>query len=290
MLERLARPLAGISNALAGAVDRFYRILGRPGKFFQDFLNGAWLGHSVHPVLTDVVVGGGLVAILFVILGSFGVTGLEDAIDWTLLLTWLAAVATIATGLTDYKDTAIGNERTIAGAHGMINIVASIGLFKAWLVYLAEPGWLGPTLLIGSYLLLSLGAFVGGHLVFKYGYMVNFHAFGGERRVRDFAPVLPVAELAPDTPTRVALGPTNLFVVRRGDLVYALADTCSHAGGPLSKGAVVGDTIVCPWHGSAFRMADGAVRHGPATSRQVSYAARIHEGQVEVQGPRGVSR
>jgi nitrite reductase/ring-hydroxylating ferredoxin subunit len=167
----------------------------------------------------------------------------------------------------------------------LINIVASLGLFAAWLVYLGEPGWLGPTLVVGSYLLLSLGAFIGGHLVFKYGYMVNVHAFGG-RRTKEFTPVMALADLPVETPTRVALGPTNVVLVRRADLVYALAETCSHAGGPLSKGTLVGDTIVCPWHGSAFRLTDGAVRHGPATSRQVTYQARINEGQVELQGPR----
>ena len=75
------------------------------------------------------------------------------------------------------------------------------------------------------------------------------------------------------------------MLVRRGDVVSALKETCSHAGGPLSEGTLHGDTIVCPWHHSAFRLSDGAVRHGPATSRQVAYRARISEGQVEIQGP-----
>jgi nitrite reductase/ring-hydroxylating ferredoxin subunit len=74
-------------------------------------------------------------------------------------------------------------------------------------------------------------------------------------------------------------------VVRRGDVVFALKETCSHAGGPLSEGRLEGDTIQCPWHYSVFRLSDGAVRHGPATSRQVAYRARINAGQVEVQGP-----
>jgi nitrite reductase/ring-hydroxylating ferredoxin subunit len=43
--------------------------------------------------------------------------------------------------------------------------------------------------------------------------------------------------------------------------------------------------IVCPWHYSNFRLADGTVRHGPATHRQPAYAARISGDQVEVQGP-----
>ncbi|TMB55225.1 MAG: Rieske (2Fe-2S) protein [Chloroflexi bacterium] len=286
MLERWTRPLAGLLTWIAGVVNGFYRVLGRPGKLLQDFLNGSWLGHSLHPVLTDVVVGGSTVAVGLEILRWFGVEGLVVALAWTLLLTWLAALATIVTGLTDYKDTATGDERNVAGTHGLINIVASIGFFVAWLAYLGDPGTLGPVLLIVSYLVLSVGAFIGGHVVFKYGYMVNHNAFSRGKRARDFTAVLPLAELPEATPTRAALGATGLVLVRRGDLVYALKETCSHAGGPLAEGQLEGDTIICPWHSSAFRLADGAVRHGPATSREVAYAARINGDQVEVQGPR----
>jgi nitrite reductase/ring-hydroxylating ferredoxin subunit len=81
------------------------------------------------------------------------------------------------------------------------------------------------------------------------------------------------------------LGTTGLVVVRRGDLVWALKETCSHAGGPLAQGTLRGSSIVCPWHASAFRLSDGAVRHGPAATRQVAYRARINGDQVEVQGP-----
>ena len=58
----------------------------------------------------------------------------------------------------------------------------------------------------------------------------------------------------------------------------AVSGVCNHAGGPLGEGHLDGDYIVCPWHHSAFRLPDGAVRHGPATSRQVAYRARISEG------------
>jgi nitrite reductase/ring-hydroxylating ferredoxin subunit len=115
--------------------------------------------------------------------------------------------------------------------------------------------------------------------------MVNHNAFARGKRAKDFTPIMPAAELPEATPTKAAFGATALVVVRRGDVVYALKETCSHAGGPLSEGELKGDTIVCPWHASAFRLSDGAVRHGPATSRQVAYRARISDGQVEIQGP-----
>jgi nitrite reductase/ring-hydroxylating ferredoxin subunit/uncharacterized membrane protein len=285
VLERIARPLSGLSNWIAGVVNGFYRVLGTPGKYLQDFLNGSWLGHSLHPVLTDVVIGGSTVAVLLEIIGWFGVDGLRPAIAWTLGLTWLAAIGTIVTGLTDYKDTATGDERNLAGVHGLINIAATIAFIVAFVAYLGPEGSLGPVLLIAGYLVISVGAYIGGHVVFKYGYMVNHNAFPRARRAKEFTAVLPAAELAVGTPTKASLGTTTLVLVRRGDVVYALKETCSHAGGPLSEGTLEGEGIVCPWHGSTFRLADGAVRHGPASSRQVAYRARVNAGQVEVHGP-----
>jgi nitrite reductase/ring-hydroxylating ferredoxin subunit len=285
VLERIARPLSGLSNWIAGVVDGFYRILGGPGKFLQDFLNGSWLGHSLHAVLTDVVVGGATVAVVLEILGWLGVTELRTAITWTVGLTWLAALGTIVTGLTDYKDTATGDERNLAGLHGLINIVATVLFIVAFVAYLGPDGSLGPVLLIAGYLVLSTGAFIGGHVVFKYGYMVNHNAFARGKRAKEFTAVLPAGELPDGTPTKASLGATALVLVRRGDVVFALKETCSHAGGPLAEGTLDGDAIVCPWHGSTFRLSDGAVRHGPAATRQVRYQARVSGGQVEVQGP-----
>jgi len=285
MLERWARPLARLWNGTARLMDAIYRPLGRPGKLLQDFLNGSWLGHSLHPVVVDVVVGGSTVAVLLQVLSWFGVGEVRVALVWTLGLTWLSGVAAIVTGLTDFKDTATGDERNVVGLHGLINIVAALAFLGAFLGLLAAADAVAGWLLVIGYLILSVGAFIGGHVVFKYGYMVNRNAFARGKAAKEFTAILPAADLADETATKATLGATTLVVVRRGDLVFALKETCSHAGGPLSEGKLVGDTIVCPWHSSAFRLRDGAVRHGPASTRQVAYRARINDGQVEVQGP-----
>jgi nitrite reductase/ring-hydroxylating ferredoxin subunit len=287
MLERWARPLSRLWNGTARLVEAFFGVLGRPGKLFQDFLNGAWLGHSLHPVVVDVVVGGSTMALLLQVAIWLGVADLHTALPWVVGLTWLAGVSAIVTGLTDFKDTAAGDERYVVGLHGLINIVATAVLIGAFAMLLAGADGVAGWLILVGFLILSVGAFIGGHVVFKYGYMVNHNAFAAGKTAKEFTPVLPVAELAEATPTKALLGATALVVVRRGDLVFALKETCSHAGGPLSKGKLAGDTIVCPWHGSAFRLRDGAVRHGPAATRQVAYRARISGAQVEVQGPIG---
>jgi nitrite reductase/ring-hydroxylating ferredoxin subunit/uncharacterized membrane protein len=286
VIERWARPLSGLWNGIAAVSNGFYRILGAPGKLLQDFLNGSWLGHAVHPVLTDVVVGGATIAVVLDILRVFfGVGDLESATTWTVGLVALAGLGAIVTGLTDFKDTAEGNERNIAGFHGLINIVAVLIFAVSFFQRLGGSHDAGFWTFLLGYLVISVGAYIGGHVVYKYGYMVNHNAFARGKTAAEFTAVMPADGLAEDTPTKAAYGATSLVVVRRGDLVYALKETCSHAGGPLAQGKLEGETIVCPWHSSAFALSDGAVHHGPASTRQVAYRARIAGGQVEIQGP-----
>ena len=120
MLERTARPIRGLSNAIAKVVDGFYRVLGRPGKLLQDVLNGSWLGHSLHAVLVDVVIGAATAALLLDVLRVFfDVEGLGTAATWVIGLAYVSAVGAMISGLTDYKDTAPNSaERDVAGLHG----------------------------------------------------------------------------------------------------------------------------------------------------------------------------
>src|SRR6266568_3279523 len=137
MLERWARPWARLWNGTASVMNAIYGFLGRPGRLLQDFLNGSWLGHSLHPVVVDVVVGGSTVAVMLQLLSWFGVADLRTALLWVLALTGLSALAAILSGLTDFKDTAAGDERDINGLHGLINVVATAIFIAAFLVLLA---------------------------------------------------------------------------------------------------------------------------------------------------------
>jgi nitrite reductase/ring-hydroxylating ferredoxin subunit/uncharacterized membrane protein len=286
VLERLGAPFKGFGDWVAGVVDAFYRVLGRPGKWLQDFLNGSWLGHAAHPVVVDIVVGGAAVAFVFDVAALvFGATDLDTASLIAVAVTALAALASVVTGLTDFKDTAKGDERNVATLHGLVNTLATIAYLASLAAHAGGAVDAGRWLSIVGVVILTGGAFVGGHLVFKYGYMVNRNAFDRLKRAKEYAAIMPASELPENTPTKAAIGTTALVVVRRGDLVYALKGTCSHAGAPLPEGKVDGDTIICPWHFSQFRLRDGTVVHGPASSRLATYRARISDGQVEVSGP-----
>jgi nitrite reductase/ring-hydroxylating ferredoxin subunit/uncharacterized membrane protein len=287
MLERMGRPLRGFGNGTANVVGAVFRGLGGPGRFLQDFLNGTWLGHSLHAVLVDVVVGAATGALLLDVLRLvFGVEGLETAATWMIGLAWVAGIGSLITGLTEIKDTEPNSAtRDVTILHGVINFVGNGGFAYSTMQRLDGNHDAGFWALLVGYVLIGVGGYIGGHLVFKYGYSVNYNAFSKGKRAKEFTAVLPAAELSEETPTKVSFGATGVMLVRRGDVVHALKDTCSHAGGSLSRGTLRGDTIECPLHASVFRLADGSVVHGPAASRQVSYRARINGDQVELQGP-----
>ena len=287
MLERVSRPWRGLWNGIAGAMDAIFGALGAPGKLLQDFLNGTWLGHSLHAALVDVVVGAATAAVLLDVLRVFfGVEGLETATIWVVGLGVVSAVASIVTGLTDFKDTGPGGaERDVTGLHGLTNIVATALLAVSLFQRVGGSHDAAFWALALGYVVLSIGAFIGGHVVYKYGYMVNHNAFNRGKRATDFTPLTPLQEVPEGTPTKLMFGSTAVVVIRRGDVVHTLKETCSHAAGPLSEGELKDDTITCPWHGSTFRLPDGSVVHGPAHSRQPSYRARVNAGMIELQGP-----
>ncbi len=233
MLERMARPLRGLSNGIASVMDAVYRPLGGPGKLLQDFLNGSWLGHSLHAVLVDVVIGAATAALLLDVLRVFfSVDGLETATTWVIGLAYLSAVGSILTGLTDYKDTAPNSgERDVAGLHGLVNIVATGFFAFSFFARLGGGHDAAFWLLLVGYLVVSIGGYIGGHVVFKYGYMVNHNAFSKGKRAKEFTPVIAVAELPEETPTKVDL-----------------RDDVGDARPPRRRGArPQGDLLACGW-------------------------------------------
>ena len=74
----------------------------------------------------------------------------------------------------------------------------------------------------------------------------------------------------------------GILLAREDGRIFALSDRCSHRGGPLHQGAVEDGCVTCPWHGSTFRLDDGSVVKGPATTPQPVYDVRLRDGKVEV--------
>lgn len=122
--------------------------------------------------------------------------------------------------------------------------------------------------------------YLGGDLVFGIGTMVNRNAF--LEAPEDYVDVGASGDFPEGALRRVMAGSAPVLVVRRNGRLNAIGAVCSHAGGPLDEGTLEGDCVTCPWHGSIFRVTDGAVVNGPATFDEVPFEARERDGRVEV--------
>jgi 3-phenylpropionate/trans-cinnamate dioxygenase ferredoxin component len=96
--------------------------------------------------------------------------------------------------------------------------------------------------------------------------------------------VCPLSQLAPNTATRFDIDGRAIAVVRIGDDVYAIGDTCSHAEVSLSEGELWCDSkeIECWKHGSTFSLISGEPQTLPATQPVPVYVARVVDGVIEI--------
>ena len=85
------------------------------------------------------------------------------------------------------------------------------------------------------------------------------------------------------------IGEVPVLLARTASGPTALVERCGHHAGPLGDGKVVqidgADCVVCPLHGSTFRLADGLVMHGPAGSNQPLLRVRVQGGRIQVALP-----
>jgi nitrite reductase/ring-hydroxylating ferredoxin subunit len=109
-------------------------------------------------------------------------------------------------------------------------------------------------------------------------------AFRG--RLEDWTPVLDEQELAEAKAKRVSAGATDILLVRRDGRIFALANRCSHRGGPLHKGRITDGRVRCPWHLSTFSLQDCSILHGPATAPQPCSQIHLRDETIEVRDRR----
>lgn len=278
LVERI-EPMEGLDGPgrkLGAAVDAVMK----PGPV-KDLLSGSWLGHPIHPVLTDVVIGAWSGAMFLDVLGG---RKARDAADSLVGLGVLAAVPTALTGANDWNDT-IGGTRRIGLVHGAGNAVALT--LQALSLRARRRGARGRGFLLSA---LGMGvatftAYLGGHLVYSRAVGVDMTAL--EERPQDWFPVVALASIPENQLTSAMAGKADVLLVRRGESVLALSNTCSHRGCPLSEGSMDADygSVTCGCHGSMFRLADGEILRGPATAPQPVYQVRIRDGMVEVRMP-----
>jgi nitrite reductase/ring-hydroxylating ferredoxin subunit len=270
---------AGLLDAPGKAVARNVRSAIKPGAL-KDALSGTWLGHALHPILTDVVIGSFLSATLLDVVG-----GDEDgSAAQRLIAVGIAAYGpTALTGVNDWADTepVSAEIRRTGLVHAGSNAIA-LSLYASSLAA-RRRGAHGRGKLLGLAGAGALGfaGFLGGHLTFTKGVGPNQTIY--DEGPSDWTEAAAGAELENGEPKAVVVGDTPVFMLRHGDHIHAIHDRCSHRGCSLAEtGTVEKEVVECGCHGSRFSLRDGSVQRGPATVGQPAYEVREQDGKVEI--------
>ncbi|MEP6648732.1 MAG: Rieske 2Fe-2S domain-containing protein [Lapillicoccus sp.] len=245
----------------------------------KDLLSGVAVGHPLHPALVTLPIGAFSSAV------ALDLTGREQSAARTLVgLGLLSSVPTALAGLADWSDTS-GAERRVGLAHLALN-VAGLGVIAAsWLSRRNDPGrgvfdTHGPWLTLTGFGIVGASSWLGGHLSYAMGVGVDTTAF--QRLPTRWTDAVAEDDLVEGQPVVATVGSTPILVVRTGGRIHALADRCTHRGGPLHEGTVQDGCIQCPWHASRFALSDGAVVRGPATRPAPVFETRVVGGRVQV--------
>ncbi len=282
-VERTVDRLSGVGDVgdrVAAALHHEVLRGGATTRNVADVLHGTWLGHPLHPVLTDVTIGAWLSGAVVDAM-SLGARsdGTRRAADTLAALGTAAALPTALAGLADFS-TVPKRASTTATLHGALNGVNVLLYLLSLRDRRAGRRGRGLALSAAAIALSMASAWLGGELVYRHRVGVD-HAerFTGPT---DWTPVLSADALEDGRPETVSVDGKSVLLYRDGEVLHAMAGICAHAGGPLARGIFDGSCVECPWHQSVFDMRTGGVVHGPATRPQQAFDARTRDGQIEI--------
>jgi nitrite reductase/ring-hydroxylating ferredoxin subunit/uncharacterized membrane protein len=262
-------------DALSEPLQQGARRLIPQGSQLKDLLSGTWLGHPLHPPLTDVVVGTWTSALLLDLLGG---EPSEEAADGLVAAGIIAAVPTAAAGLSDWADLR-GGSRRVGLVHALGNVSALLLQMFSLAARRRGDRSRATGLSMVGYALASGSAWLGGHLSFVNGVGVNQTAF--DDAPKEWTAVLDEADLVEGKLVGAQAETLSVLLLRKGAQLYALDDRCSHRGCSLHEGTLNDDSVTCPCHGSTFRF-DGTIVKGPATAPQPAFDVRSNGSKIEI--------
>ena len=239
----------------------------------KDVLHGRQIGHSLHPIATDLPIGFWTSAMLLDLAGAKRSARLMTAMGCA------TAVVAVASGTADWTATH-GRERRLGLLHGALNVTGLACQATALVSrrHYTRWNWIGSAITTAT-------AYLGGELVYGRGVGVDHDAWTAGPA--DWTPTCRVTDIPDGLMKGVQVEGRRVLLHRRGAFVSAMENACTHMGGPLDEGRVDAEVVTCPWHGSRFRLTDGACMRGPATFPQLRLEARVRGGVVEVRGRAG---
>ena len=263
-------------DAVAGVVNRVL-----PPGDVKDVLHGKFLGHALHPLLVVLPIGLNIGALLLDLTGG---QRSRPAAQRLVGASVLLVAPTAAAGLADWSE--LGSEqrpKRVGLVHAAVNVVAT-GFFAAsWMARRRERHGAGAALALVGSAGLSVGGYLGGHLAYSEAVAVNRNA-DRTPTPEDWEDVAAAGDLD-GRMLRVEAAGQPVLIARHGGALFAMGAVCSHLGGALDEGEIVDDDggcVVCPLHGSHFRLRDASVARGPATAPVLAYDVRQIGDRIQV--------
>lgn len=151
----------------------------------------------------------------------------------------------------------------------------------------AEPGAFELGLMTLAIVVLVSSGWLGGTLSYRNQIGVDHrYANSGQWKERVLEswqrPACNQSELSEGQMMLARVGSERVVIARCPEGIAAFADHCTHKGGPLSDGALIGCAVQCPWHGSQFDIHTGRVIAGPAKNKIDVYETEVRAGEVFV--------
>jgi nitrite reductase/ring-hydroxylating ferredoxin subunit/uncharacterized membrane protein len=269
-----------LGNELQPAVNQAFQSAGENGRQVKNFLHGTWLGHPLHPVLTDVPIGAWTTALALDAMEAIsGKKALGEGADAAIAVGLAGAVGAAVTGLTDWSATD-GRAKKVGLMHGLLNASATALYATSLALRRGKNRRAGLGFSMLGYAVSAGATYLGGQLV--YGEQIGVDHTATEPKPENFMAVMNENDLEEGKLTRVEANGTSVLLIKQDGMIHALSHTCTHMGGPLSEGSFDGETVQCPWHGSRFSINDGHVVDGPATFPEPCFETRVRDGKIEV--------
>ena len=159
---------------MGAELQRYLRRIERHYPRLSDAMRGEWMGHPLHPIMTDIAIGGYTVAWALDL--GWGLTEgelnelqlrMKDAADFSIAIGLAGSVLCVLTGPFDWARTK-GRARTMGLVHAATNAVGTVAYLGSWLARKRAPKarfWLS---MLGT-VVITVGAYLGGYMVYRQG-------------------------------------------------------------------------------------------------------------------------
>ena len=248
--------------------------------------------HPIHAILVAFPIGLFVTSFVFDLLAVWrNNSALGAAARYCAIAGLVAGVLAAIAGATDLFGVVPphSSARKRGYQHAILNSVVMV-LFLVVVVH--RGGWaiadrLSLILSAIGVALLGYSGWLGGTLVYRNQIGVD-HRYANAGQWKEVTlsrwdqPVCAAEEIADGQMVLVNVSGTRVAVGRCAEGIVAFSDRCTHKGGPLADGALVGCTVQCPWHGSQFDVHTGRVINGPADEKIETFSAEVKGGQVYV--------